>query len=520
MNTSLTLSLRLTLIVVVAIFQGCNSFHPGERLHSDALPPPTQGPLVDATQAALGDRRQDHQSGFYLLHDGLSAFIARVSLIETARASLDLQYYIFSNDTTGRIIISRLLEAADRGVRVRVLVDDLGTRVDNPLVATLHDHPNIQIRLFNPVKARGGPLRLMEMAVTFGRTNHRMHNKLMLADSLVMIAGGRNLGDEYFSNTHLDFQDVDVLTTGPVVQAGMQSFDDYWNSQAALPVDRVLDADDAEMSLTEMREALRAFLVDQRDSEFVDALRGSSLGRQLIAGQIPLDWGLATLYADPPEKVLPQADIPRDQYLLNDLKRILNSASNRLLISSAYFVPGKRGVALFADKEADGVDVRILTNSLSTTDVAIVHSGYSRYRRPLLEHGVELWELRAEAGQPQRMRWFHGESRASLHAKTLVIDDDRSFIGSVNLDGRSLIQNTEVGLLIESPSLNQQLSDLFDRWVASDSAWQLSLDEEQQLQWQATDDGIPITLDRDPETSGWQRFRVWLLSLLPIESQI
>ena len=520
MSPTLTLSVRLTLIVVVAIFQGCNSFHPGERLHSDALPPPTQGPLVDATQAALGDRRQDHQSGFYLLHDGLSAFIARVSLIETARASLDLQYYIFSNDTTGQIIISRLLEAADRGVRVRVLVDDLGTRVDNPLVATLHDHPNIQIRLFNPVKARGGPLRLLEMAVTFGRTNHRMHNKLMLADSLVMIAGGRNLGDEYFSNSRLDFQDVDVLTTGPVVQAGMQSFDDYWNSQAALPVDRILDADDADMSLAQMREALRAFLVDQRDSEFVDALRGSSLGRKLVAGEVPLEWGTAILYADPPDKALSHADTPRDTFLLEDLKKMLESAEERLEISSAYFVPGKRGVALLRDKEAAGVDIRILTNSLSTTDVAIVHSGYSRYRKPLLESGVELWELRAEAGQRHRIRWFQGKSRASLHAKTFVIDHDRSFIGSVNLDGRSLIQNTEVGLLIESEALNQQLSQLFDRWVAADSAWRLSLNEEQKLQWQARDNNNLLTVNHDPETSRWQRFRVWLLSWLPIESQI
>lgn len=520
MSPTLTLSVRLTLIVVAAFLHGCNSFHPGERLHSDALPPPTQGPLVDATQAALGDRRQDNQSGFYLLHDGLSAFIARVSLIETARASLDLQYYIFSNDTTGQIIISRLLEAADRGVRVRVLVDDLGTRVDNPLVATLHDHPNIQIRLFNPVKARGGPLRLMEMAFTFGRTNHRMHNKLMLADSLVMIAGGRNLGDEYFSNTHLDFQDVDVLTTGPVVQAGMQSFDDYWNSEASLPVDRVLDAEDSDMSLAQTREALRAFLVEQRDSEFVDALRGSSLARKLVAGEVPLEWGTAILYADPPGKALSHTDTPRDTFLVEDLKRMLESTEERLQISSAYFVPGKRGVALFRDKEAAGVDISILTNSLSTTDVAIVHSGYSRYRKPLLESGVDLWELRAEAGQRQRMRWFQGESRASLHAKTFVIDHDRSFIGSVNLDGRSLIQNTEVGLLIESEALNQQLSQLFDRWVAADSAWQLSLNEEQKLQWQATDNGDAVIRENDPETSRWQRFRVWLLSWVPIESQI
>jgi len=520
MNFTLALPLRLTLVFVVALIQGCTSFHPGERTPSQALPPPAQGPLVDATRAALGSRQQDHQSGFYLLDDGLSAFVARVALIETARASLDLQYYIFSDDTTGRIIINQLLEAADRGVRVRLLVDDLGTRVDNPLVATLHEHPNIQIRLFNPVKARGGLLRLMEMGVTFGRTNHRMHNKLMLADSLVMIAGGRNLGDEYFSNTNLDFQDVDVLTTGPVVQAGMQSFDDYWNSQAALPVDRVLDSDDADMALVEMREALQAFLVEQRDSEFVDALRGSSLGRKLVAGEVPLEWGTATLYADPPNKALSHNDTPREEFLLNDLKTMLENAEQRLQISSAYFVPGKRGVALFSDKEKEGVEVSILTNSLSTTDVAIVHSGYSRYRKPLLESGVELWELRAEAGQRQRMRWFQGESRASLHAKTFVIDHDRSFIGSVNLDGRSLIQNTEVGLLIESEAINRQLSALFDRWVASDSAWRLSLNDENKLQWQASDNNDALVFNHDPETSRWQRFRVWLLSWLPIESQI
>jgi len=520
MTLTRSIRLRLVLVVAVALMQGCSSFHPGHRTASQALPPPTQGPLVDATRATLDNRQQEHQSAFYLLDDGLSAFVARVALIETARASLDLQYYIFSDDTTGRIIINQLLKAADRGVRVRVLVDDLGTRVDNPLVATLHEHPNIQIRLFNPVKARSGLLRLLEMAVTFGRTNHRMHNKLMLADSLVMIAGGRNLGDEYFSNTHLDFQDVDVLTSGPVVKAGMQSFDDYWNSQAALPVDRVLDANDADMSLTEMRDALHTFLVEQRDSEFVDALRGSSLGRKLVAGEVPMEWGTATLYADPPDKALSHSDTPRQEYLLDELKKMLERAQQRLQISSAYFVPGKRGVALFSNKETEGVEVSILTNSLSTTDVAIVHSGYSRYRKPLLESGVELWELRAEAGQRQRMRWFQGESRASLHAKTFVIDHDRSFIGSVNLDGRSLIQNTEVGLLIKSEALNHQLSTLFDRWVASDSAWQLSLDEEQTLQWRANDNGEALIFDHDPETSRWQRFRVWLLSWLPIESQI
>lgn len=300
----------------------------------------------------------------------------------------------------------------------------------------------------------------------------------------------------------------------------MQSFDDYWNSLAALPVDRVLDADDANMSLAEMRDALQDFLIEQRDSEFVDALRSSNLGRKLVAGEVPMEWGTATLYADPPDKALSHSGTPRQEYLLDDLKKMLERTKQRLQISSAYFVPGKRGVALFSNKEKEGVEVSILTNSLSTTDVAIVHSGYSRYRKPLLENGVELWELRSESGQPQRMRWFQGKSRASLHAKAFVLDHDRSFIGSVNLDARSLIQNTEVGLLIESKALNRQLSTLFDRWVANDSAWQLSLNNEQKLQWQATDKGEPIIHYHDPETSRWQRFRVWLLSWFPIESQI
>lgn len=513
------------LLLITLLSTACQAqpgYDPGNRPASTALPSPAEGPIAAGLEQLHANPEHEDQSGFYLLHEGLSAFVARVALIEVAQSSLDLQYYIVSDDTSSRIIVAKLLEAADRGVRVRLLVDDLGTRVAEPLVATLEQHPNIHIRIFNPVAARSGISRAFQMARHFGRTNHRMHNKLMVADSSVMITGGRNLGDEYFSNTNVDFQDVDVMAVGKIVPDGVASFDRYWNTPASVPINRVLDADDADMDLPTLQRTLLRFLDEQKNSEFASALSGSSLGRRLVEGKVPLDWGQATLYADPPEKATARDTLSRDDYLGASLKTILESARQRLQISSAYFVPGDAGVALFSALSERGVNIGILTNSLSTTDVAIVHSGYVNYRKPLLENGITLWELRAEAGQQERIHWFKGKSRASLHAKTFVIDDDRTFIGSVNLDGRSILQNTEIGLLIESESLNQQLSQLFASWVSDDSAWHVSLNDEGELQWQASDadDHTPLTLDHDPETSRWQRIKVWMLSWLPIESQI
>ncbi len=513
------------LLLITLLSTACQAqpgYDPGSRSASAALPSPAEGPITKGLEQLHQNPEHENESGFYLLHEGLSAFVARVALMEVAQASLDLQYYIVSDDISSRIIIAKLLEAADRGVRVRLLVDDVGTRVAEPLVATLEQHPNIHIRIFNPVAARSGISRGLELASNFGRTNHRMHNKLMVADSSVMITGGRNLGDEYFSNTTVDFQDVDIMAVGKIVPDGVTNFDRYWNTPASVPVDHVLDADDADMDLATLRRTLHTFLDEQKNSEFASALSGSSLGRRLVEGKVPLDWGQATLYADPPEKATARDTVSQDDYLGASLKTMLDSAQHRLQISSAYFVPGDAGVALFSALSERGVKIDILTNSLSTTDVAIVHSGYANYRKPLLKNGITLWELRAEAGQQERIHWFKGKSRASLHAKTFVIDDDRTFIGSVNLDGRSILQNTEIGLLIDSESLNQQLSQLFASWVSEDSAWHVSLNEEEELQWQARDvnDNTPLTVDHDPETSRWQRFKVWMLSWLPIESQI
>lgn len=509
-----------TLLLPCLIAGACagQEYVPGERHASQAMPAPETAQLVTGTKR-LNAGHPAEQSGFYLLHDGLSAFAARMALISLAESSLDLQYYIFAEDTSSRILVSALLEAADRGVRVRLLLDDLGTRVETPSATALDEHPNVEIRIFNPVAARGGIRRLVQQAVAFGRVNHRMHNKLMVADGAVMITGGRNIADEYFSNSGVDFQDLDVMAAGAVLSDAGRSFDDYWNSEGAVPLSLLLPRRSKTPSLAELRTQAPEILAASSATEFARALRESTIARDLQNGELPLHWGIATLYADPPEKALSHDALSQDAYLGHALREITSGVRERLTVTSAYFVPGRSGVQLLDNMVDRGIDVRILTNSLATTDVAIVHSGYGRYRKPLLEAGVDLWELKTSAGQQQRMNWFKGESRASLHAKAMLIDADAAFIGSVNLDARSLVQNTEIGLLIESPSVNRQVDEIFADWFSDAFAWHLTL-EEGELRWHSSNDGQPVTVTHEPQTSGWQRFKVWLLSWLPVESQI
>lgn len=488
------------------------------RTVSTPLPAPTDTPLAQAIQAALSGHSAD-QSGFYLLHDGLSALVARIALIESAEASLDVQYYIFHDDTSGSILLGKLIEAADRGVRVRLLVDDLGTQIDDPWAAAIDSHENISIRIFNPVAGRNGVRRAFQQAIHFGRINHRMHNKLLVADGLALITGGRNIGDEYFSNTNVDFQDTDILSIGAILPDATESFNRYWNSPASIPLDELLPADEENYSLEALRNTVPDFFAAQRETDFAEALLNSSLSKAILSGDVPLSYGTASLLYDPPEKAYDRDNLEPEQYLGFQLRQILGQVKSRLHISSAYFVPGKNGTAFIRDLSEKDVDVHVLTNSLGTTDVAIVHSGYARYRKPLLKSGVKLSELRSESGQKQRIHWFKGKSSASLHAKTFVIDHDKAIIGSINLDGRSIIQNTEIALLIYSNDINQQLDELFKRWVSPESAWQVSI-HDKKLIWRAQNNGEPISQSKDPQTSAWLRLKVWMMSWLPLEAQI
>ncbi|WGL18480.1 phospholipase D family protein [Microbulbifer bruguierae] len=471
-------------------------------------------------QKALAQHRPE-ASGFYLLQDGLSAFAARAALIEAASVSLDLQYYIFEDDTVGRILLSLLLNAADRGVRIRLLVDDLGTRVVNPVVLTLDEHPLIDIRVFNPVLGRSGIRRTLEQALNFGRINHRMHNKLFVTDGLLLITGGRNIADGYFSRADVEFLDVDVMALGQVLPQAAQIFDDYWNNPVSVPVTELSLESADDRNLDELRGEIKRFLEQEAKTEFTEALRESRLAGEIIAGAIPFQWGWGTLFADPPEKALHRERIPVEAFPGYKLEKIIRNSRANLRISAAYFIPGKVGTKLFSNLQGAGVNVDILTNSLSSNDVAIVHGAYARYRKQLLKLGVDIWELRKAPGEKRHKHWFQGKSSATLHAKTFVIDDGLGFVGSINLDSRSILQNTEIGLLMESEAINRELSALFDDWVAGDSAWYLSLTEHGQIRWRARDDEGRVLLEtRDPETTIWQRWLCWLLSWLPVESQI
>ena len=515
-----------SLVLLAALISGCGDSGNPEQLASKqretstSLQAPKDSPLAAGIREAAAGHG-DGDSGFYLLDEGLSAFVARAVLIEEATVSLDLKYYIFEDDSVGHLLTSLLLKAADRGVRVRLLVDDLGTRVVNPWILALDRHPKIQIRVFNPVEGRSGVRRALEQAANLGRINHRMHNKLLVADSLAMITGGRNIADGYFAKSSVEFLDVDVLAVGEVLPQSAEIFDNYWNNQVSVPVSELLIGDDDKHTLDELRKRTQKLLADEEGSEFTRALEESKLAGELARGSVPFEWGKGTLLADPPEKALEQEKIPRHMYPGFQLEKIIRESRERLEISAAYFIPGVIGTDLFTGLEKQGVKVRILTNSLSSNDVAIVHGAYARYRDRLLKAGVGLWELRTEAGQDRRMKWFHGDSKATLHAKTFVLDHNRGFVGSINLDGRSLLLNTEIGLLMENEAINQQLHKLFQQWVAPDSAWSLQLTDAGKLEWHAEDDdGKPLVEHKDPETTWWQRTLAWVLSWLPVESQI
>ncbi|SDK12487.1 phospholipase D family protein [Microbulbifer yueqingensis] len=526
MNTSYTpgqLPLPVMVFTSFLILQACNSgdqgYDPEERAASHALPPATQSPMAQAITRHTDQQPGEH-SGFLLLPEGPTSFVARLVLIQQARVSLDVQYYAFADDVSGNLIASKLLEAADRGVRVRLLVDDVATRVGNPNIVTLTEHQNMEVRVFNPVAGRSDLDRALEHIRNFGRINHRMHNKLLIADGVAMITGGRNIADEYFAGDGRQFLDTDVLIVGNLLPRAASAFDEYWNHDRSVPVAELMLDDDDSLSLEEMRTRIKENLQEHADSEFHKAQRDSDFSQRLLASELEFEWGPATLFTDPPAKAFSESDIPEEELPAYELMQELSRASSRIRMSSAYFVPGERGEDFFSDLTNRGMDIGVLTNSLSSTDTAAVYSAYSHSRRPLLEAGVQLWELRPSADQERKLHWFEGSSSASLHAKTFVIDDDRVFIGSINMDSRSRRHNTEIGVLIENAAINNQLNALFEDWVAPDSAWRLTLGEGDRLTWTGKDDGQRQTWYKEPETSTWDRFVAWLLSWLPIESQV
>ncbi|KUJ84589.1 phospholipase D family protein [Microbulbifer flavimaris] len=485
-----------------------------------ALPPATDTPLAKLVKTQSLNQPADN-SGFHLAHDGVTALAARAAVIEEAEVSLDVQYYIFSDDISGRMLTAKLLEAAERGVRVRLLVDDMGTRMNNAWLGALDHHENIQVRIFNPLEGKSGVRRRLEQLLDLGRINHRMHNKLVVADGIVMITGGRNISDGYFSNAEVAFLDVDTIAIGPIVSDASNTFDKYWNHSVSVPIDKLaLTAEDSH-TLLELQQRLAEKKTEDAGSELHKAVRNYDFLEKLLAGKVKFSWGGATLYADPPEKATNPDDVPIEEYPGYQLAQIIRQLKQKIEISNPYLIPGDPGMNIFTELLDRGIQIGVLTNGISSTDTAMAHGAYSRYRKPLLRAGVQLWELKPSAEREGRLHWFSHKSQSTLHAKTFVLDEDRGFVGSINLDSRSMLLNTEIGVLIKNRAINQQLHDLFQEWTSADSAWQLSLDDGGDIGWRAEDEnGKEVVKDKDPNSTLWQRFLSGILAHLPVESQI
>jgi cardiolipin synthase C len=467
-------------------------------------------------------------NGVHLMLRGQDAFLARLALAELAERSIDAQYYIWHGDQTGRLLLAALLRAADRGVRVRVLIDDVGSAANDAGLLLIDRHPNVEVRLFNPLASRTA--RTFGMLFDFARTNRRMHNKSFTVDNQFTIVGGRNIGDEYFeANSDVDFGDLDVLTIGAAVADVSGLFDRYWNSPAVYAISDLTTARPDPEAYAQARAKLEEYERTQKGLEYAQALRESALAGQLRAGKVPFTPAQIRVLADDPAKVEePDGDLSKN--LRPQLMPEFTGLRERLVLVSPYFVPGDEGVASLRRLRESGVRVRVVTNSLASTDEPAVYAGYEKYQRPLLEAGIELYELspaaeREDTRAQSRKRdqdnpHGSGRSRGALHAKVLLFDCRSFFVGSMNLDPRSAFTNTEIGFVVDAPGEAAQLCAMMDRNLPQ-NAYRLELRKPEtggsHVEWVGMQDGREARHTSEPMTSGWQRFKSWFYSLLPIE---
>jgi putative cardiolipin synthase len=451
-------------------------------------------------------------------------------LIERAQQSIDVQYYLIQDDDTGRYMLRSLRDAANRGVRVRILMDDLYTAGADELLMGLAAHPRVELRLFNPFPAGRDHTwsRFLRSALDFNRVNRRMHNKMLIVDGVMAVAGGRNIADEYFMrHAQANFVDLDVFVTGALVPQMQALFDDYWASPVVYPVQSI-----AQTVLTDEERRAQfehytgpASTPPPAPPPSTDVLGYGPLREDLDAGRLGLVWAQATAYADPPSRLkgmgssyglVPLEDVETVRYNVRDMIR---NARSEVVITSPYLIPGQRGMELIAEQRQRGVKFRLLTNSLAATDEPLVHLGYRKYRRELLRLGVDLYELspvRVLRSLKLSLGMF-GSSQGRLHAKTTVVDRRRIFIGSMNFDPRSDLINTEMGVFIDSPQLAREMLRLMDLDKLQ-SAFKVHLEADgKTLHWMAADEDGEITLDDEPEADFATKFWLELLSPLAPE---
>ncbi|MDH3590028.1 MAG: phospholipase D family protein, partial [Gammaproteobacteria bacterium] len=462
-------------------------------------------------------------SGFAILNDGREAFVARAGLADLAEHSIDAQYYLWNGDKAGQVLLEKLVAAAQRGVRVRILIDDTYAIGSDFEIAALDSLSNMEVRLFNPYAQRHKYAvfrRGFEFFTNLSRLNHRMHNKVFAVDNKVAIVGGRNIGDEYFGASEtFNFRDLDLLAVGPVVGQVSAGFDQYWNSNWAYPASALTKKTPSSEDTSVLLEKLRQSSGRYSELHKLLPTGESDSVTQLARLRDALIWAPAEVISDPPSKT-ENVDPEAPSVVTARLADILADTHTEVLAESAYFVPGRRGVERLNAIAGRGVAVKILTNSLASTNHAVAHTGYKRYRKALLAGGVQLFEVQPRARSRDRYTLdFAGDHSFGLHTKAVVFDRRVVFVGTLNLDPRSVNLNTEMGLVVYSELLAQRLAELMDDDMRPENSWQVSL-QDNKLSWTGEQDGQTVVYRSEPESRFGRKLTVFFASLFPIEKQL
>ena len=530
--------LRIGAFVVAAMTLGaCATTQPGAdypRSESVALAHPEETRLGRRLSELAGAHGE--ASGFRIITLGVDGFLARAEMIDAAEKTLDLQYFIFRGDDTGRLLTDGLLRAADRGVRVRVLVDDGDTVAGDEQILALAAHPSVEVRVFNPFRYRGHSTfrRALEFMMNAGRLDYRMHNKLLVADNALALVGGRNVGNQYFQvDPGSQFADDDVFVAGPVTRELSGTFDEFWNSRFSVPAAALGAPKGKKSTISAQRERARwhpATLVETaaNGSDYVTRIATGEPYAGLVSGRLPLIWATARVVCDSPDKKEVADGTAPGRLMMQSVRRMIGAAQTEVLMVTPYFVPANEELDTLRAIRQRNVAVAIVTNSLESTPDLVAQAGYSRYRKPLLEQGVRLYEVRAQldstrgSGQTARLsRYGH----YGLHGKLIVFDRTQMFIGSMNFDQRSKRLNTEIGLLIDGPELALQTASRFAAMSSPESSFAVSLRAAAdggtpRLVWTAMENGRLVDVTTEPAQSAWRRLSARLLSFLPVSREL